>query len=132
MNRLNIVALIFLLGIALFPSCKKVEGKGGSSSIIGKVIVNKYNSAGALISTYDAQKEDVFIIYGSDNTVQDDKEETSYDGNFKFEYLEKGTYTIYVYEKCSTCPSGDQAVLKTVEITKAKEIINLGIIEIKK
>jgi uncharacterized protein (UPF0333 family) len=131
MNRLSFVAVLLFLGIALFPSCKKVEGEGGSSSIIGKIIANKYNSGGTLISTYDAQKQDVFIIYGEGSTVQDDKVETSYDGNFKFEFLEKGKYTIYTYEKCSTCPSGDQAVIRTIEISKAKETVNVGTIEIR-
>jgi hypothetical protein len=30
--------------------------------------------------------------------------------------LTKGTYTLFVYEDCNSCPSGEQAVTRTVEI----------------
>jgi hypothetical protein len=113
-----------------FQSCSKVEGPGGSSSIIGKVHVNVYDAAGNLINDYDAQKEDVFLIYGEDGTFYDDDVKTSFDGTFEFNYLQKGKYTLFVYEDCNSCPSGKNAVMRDVEITDNKSTTDIGTINI--
>ena len=86
MYRLLFIFAFFLFSTFLISSCKKVEGEGGSSSISGKIIANKKNSAGVTIATYPATDHDVFIIYGA-GAVHDDKTETSYDGSFTFRYL---------------------------------------------
>lgn len=124
----------FLIGAALlfnFGSCSKVEGPGGSSSIIGTIHAKVYDGAGNLLTEYDAPKEDVFIIYGSNETVYDDDVETSYDGKFRFEYLEEGNYQVFVYEKCITCPSGKEVIILDVEISEKNSVIDLGTIDIK-
>lgn len=130
MKRLSLVATLLVVLAVAFQSCKKVEGEGGSSTISGKIIANKTNSAGTIIATYDATNHDVYIIYGEGGTVHDDKVETSYDGHFEFNFLEKGNYTIYTYEDCNTCPSGKNTIIKTVEISKAKETVDVGTIEV--
>ncbi len=130
MKRLISLLSLIILGLSI-NSCKKVEGPGGSSSIIGKVHAEKYDGAGNLLTEYDAPKEDVFIIYGGENTTFDDDTKTSYDGTFQFDYLEAGTYQIFVYEKCSTCPSGKQVVMQEVEITEKKSTVDLGTIIIR-
>lgn len=128
----SILSLGFFAALIITVSgCAKVEGPGGSSSIIGKVHAKKYDGAGNLLTEYDAPKEDVYLIYGGEDTVFDDDVETSYDGNFRFDYLEIGTYQVFVYEKCNTCPSGKSIVINTVEITEKKSIIDMGTIEIR-
>ena len=42
--------------------------------------------------------ENVFIIYGDEDVVYDDSFDTSWDGSFRFEYLRKGDYTLYVVD----------------------------------
>jgi len=113
-------------------ACKKIEGEGGTSSIKGKIVVENYNSVGTLISTYDGAKEDVYIVYGDADNVYDDKMEASYDGTFEFRYLEEGTYTIFTYQDCAECGSGEEAVIKTVTIDAKKSTQDLGTIIIKK
>lgn len=108
-----------------------MEGPGGSSSIIGKVYAKKYDGAGNLLTEYDAPKEDVYLIYGGENSMYDDDVETSYDGSFRFDYLELGTYQVFVYEKCNTCPSGKSIVIQDVEITEKKSTVDVGTIEIR-
>ncbi|MFA7272330.1 MAG: hypothetical protein WC044_00590 [Crocinitomicaceae bacterium] len=123
-----------LSSTVFFSACKKVEGTGGSSSIRGKISALNYNSAGIYQNnSYDAADVDVFIIYGDSKTIQDDKVATSYDGSFEFKYLEKGNYTLYVYEKCfgADCPTGKTVVLKSATISKSKETVDVGTIEIK-
>lgn len=130
MKRLSLFATVLSVLFLSLNACKKIEGEGGSSSITGKIIANKKNSAGNTIATFDAANQDVYIIYGSGGTTHDDKVETSYDGTFEFKYLEKGAYTIFTYENCTACASGEQVILKSVEISKSKEIVNVGTIEI--
>jgi hypothetical protein len=125
--------IVFLIAFfTLFLSCNKTEGLGGTSSITGKVIVNDYNGSGTLIATYPGQDEDVFIIYGNDNTTYSDKVSSSFDGTYRFDNLTAGTYKLYAYSKCSTCDSGQEAVVITVEITQKKQVVTAPDIIIKK
>lgn len=114
-----------------FQSCSKVEGPGGSSSITGKVHVNVYDAGGNLINNYDAQEEDVFLIYGEDGTFYDDDVKTSYNGTFEFNFLQKGSYKLFIYEDCNSCPSGKAPVFVDVEITDNKSTVDVGTINIR-
>ena len=112
--------LIVLIG-ALVSSCTKKEGEGGSATIKGFVYEYKIN-AFSLDTTarYAAADQDVYIIYGNEDTFYDDNIKTSYDGSFVFPYLQKGSYTVFVYEDCpvsATYPSGKKEILVPVEIT---------------
>lgn len=119
--------------ILTFGACKKVEGKGGSSAIEGNVIVRFLDGAENELTTYIGSKEDVYIIYGEEGTLQDDKVETSWDGSFRFDYLEPGHYQIFIYEEMpNTGPNGEKNVLiQDVEITDKKSTITLDTIYIK-
>lgn len=123
---LSISVLAF--AILLFNSCSKVEGEGGTSTIKGKINVQRYNSVGILISEYDGADIDVFIIYGAGNTFYNNDVKTSYDGTFEFNYLEKGNYTVFVYEDCNTCPSGQKEVIVTTKIADKNSEVDLGTI----
>jgi hypothetical protein len=123
--------LFVTLGIVI-SSCSKYEGEGGSSTIKGVVKEQRFNSLGNLISEYPVSDKDVFIIYGNESTFYDDDIKTSYDGSFEFRYLKKGNYTVFVYEDCSTCPSGVKEVKIPVEITNNNQIVDLDTINIKK
>ena len=112
--------LIVLIG-ALVSSCTKKEGEGGSATIKGFVYEYKIN-AFSLDTTarYAAADQDVYIIYGNEDTFYDDNIKTSYDGSFVFPYLQKGSYTVFVYEDCpvsATYHSGKKEILVPVEIT---------------
>jgi hypothetical protein len=123
--------LFVTLGIVI-SSCSKYEGEGGSSTIKGVVKEQRFNSLGNLISEYPIADQDVFIIYGNESTFYDDDIKTSYDGSFEFRYLKKGNYTVFVYEDCSTCPSGVKEVKIPVEITNNNQIVDLDTINIKR
>jgi hypothetical protein len=126
--------LILLVCFVSFFSCSKYEGQGGSATIKGLVIEQKYNSLGNPIpnGSYPAPDQDVFIIYGAENTFYDDDVKTSFDGSFEFRYLRKGTYKIFVYEDCNSCPSGKKEVIHKVEITKKNHQFIMDTIFIKK
>lgn len=126
----------FFLGstflVLFLISCSKFEGEGGSATIKGVIREQKYNSLGNVIAEYPIADQDVYIIYGNGNTFYDDDIKTSYDGSFQFRYLKKGSYKIFVYEDCSTCPSGKKEIIVPVEITKNNQTVTLDTINIKK
>lgn len=114
----------------VLSSCKKIEGPGGSSAIKGAVYIIDKNAAGTIVKEYWAPEEDVYIVYGDGDVSFDDDVKTSYDGTFKFSGLEKGNYTVFVYEDCNSCASGKQALLFPIEITEKKSTIDMGTLTI--
>ena len=102
------IALFFILGIFLL-ACKKEAGEGGTSVIEGRVMNYSISFNGTSNDTniFPKPKEDVYIIY-SDNEgeVWDDNFETHWDGTYRFEYLRKGAYTIFIYD--------DRAIVGTI------------------
>jgi len=128
MNNIMKSKLIFFTALAVFllnfVSCKKPAGEGGRAFINGKVYVKNYNAAFTAISSeYYGQGENVYITYG-DNTVVGNNTKTSYDGSYEFPYLRKGKYKIFVVSKDLTS-SATISVIKEVEITERKQVINL-------
>ena len=95
--------VVISLAFCLFmSSCKKDEGKGGKSSISGKIIAKYYDkNLTVYTGTGPAQDVDVFLIYG-DQAGYGDKATTDYSGAFEFKYLQKGSYKVYVYSKDTT------------------------------
>ena len=105
--------LILTMG---FISCKKNAGEGGFASIEGKVYVKNYDQYFSYItSEYYLPSETVYIIYGTDSEVGNTVK-TSYDGYFKFNYLQKGKYKIYVLGKDSNLVSRGKPKESLVEI----------------
>ena len=96
--------VFFILGLfgILVSSCQKFEGEGGKSSITGKIFVTERLYVQSNLSDsiqYPGATEDVYIVYGGDGDVPDDRVECGYDGTFRFDYLQPGTYTIYSYSE---------------------------------
>ncbi len=119
----NLLALI-LLFLLLMSSCKKTEGVGGRATIKGSVLVEHYSNAGNYKGNYDAQNQKVYIIYGDTDEIVGDNVSTSYDGTYQFDYLQKGTYKIFVYSSCVDCfNKEDSVVMQTVIINERKEVI---------
>ena len=96
--------LILILFIALLiSSCEKQAGEGGTSSIQGSVykLSTYFNVLTQQIDTISYQldsKKDVYIIYSDDeNDFYDDNVETNWNGQYRFDNLRKGNYTLFVY-----------------------------------
>ena len=116
--------LILTMG---FVSCKKNAGEGGFASIEGKVYVKNYDQYFSYItSEYYLPSETVYIIYGTDSEVGNTVK-TSYDGYFKFNYLQKGKYRIYVLGKDSNLVSrvNPKESLMEINITQKKQKVVL-------
>ena len=117
--------ILLLIAItSLFLSCSKDEGYGGLATITGKVYGKDYNSNGVLVSEDYLGGAKVYIAaHGSSSHF--DSVDSSYDGTFRFEYLQKGTYDIWVFGDCDSCSWDQTYVLKTVEITSKKSSVTM-------
>ncbi len=127
-----IINILLAFVLSSIVGCTKSEGEGGTAAIYGKVYAYDYNGSGVLQSEYYLADEDVFIIYGDNENYYDDSYKTSFDGSFRFQYLRKGTYTVFVYSDCDTCDSGIEAISQSVEITENDQDIILDDFEVRK
>jgi hypothetical protein len=113
---------------ALLCACTKEAGEGGSAAITGRVWIKDYNSTFTqLIAEYPAEDVYVYIVYG-DRPGFDDRLKTDYKGEFQFESLTQGEYTLYVYSADSTLidPNNQVPVIRKVTIDKRKEKVDVG------
>jgi len=127
MKKFGIVVLLTLFGF----SCNKIEGEGGTSSIIGTLTVNEFNNNGVFKGSYFGADEDVFIIYGKESTTFNDKVTTSYDGKYRIDNLVPGDYKLFSYSKDTTL-SGMKEVIVEVVISKKGELVTAPSLVIEK
>ncbi|MBL4593246.1 MAG: hypothetical protein JKX68_05445 [Flavobacteriales bacterium] len=120
--------IICIISISLY-SCAKEEGEGGRSSITGTVHMN--DITGGIQGEYNVPDYDIYIIYGDENNIYDDRMRTNYDGTFQFKNLREGSYRIYAYTRDITEESGVSPVFKSTEIGGNEEA-NVGTIEVEK
>lgn len=105
---------------AVFSSCQKTEGGGGTAKIRGKVyVIDFFNDQSLIPDTIPALEEDVYIKYGSHDII-DDKNTTNQNGEYGFDYLRTGTYSIIAYSKNENGSGEDSAIVKTIKISGKK------------
>lgn len=120
MNKKIILLVFVIMGLW---SCSHDEGYGGLASISGKIYGKDFNSNGFLVSEDYIGGVKVYISkHGETNYF--DSMDSAYDGSFKFNYLHKGTYDIWVFGDCDYCSWDQVFELKTIEITdKRQEVV---------
>lgn len=133
--------LLLAASLSIFLiSCKKEAGEGGTSNIKGKVYAKYYDKYFFTVADAKyAPDEDVYIIYGNESTFGE-RQRTSQDGSYAFNFLRTGTYKIYAYSRDSSGAyknqvnpySPDVAVIQTVEITKRRQTVEVTEIQIVK
>ncbi|MFB6317728.1 hypothetical protein [Saccharicrinis sp. FJH54] len=120
------LCMLVVAGIIVLTSCSQEEGFGGNSEIKGELIERIYNKdLSAVLSEAPSKAEDVYIVFGN-NTSVDDKVETSYTGEFSFQYLWPGEYTIY-YMSDDTSDNSKPKIEMVQHVTLGKnESFDLG------
>lgn len=118
-----------LIGL-LFFACQKPAGPGGKAVIKGKVYAKNFDQYGyTVISEYYSPGENVYICYGTDNSVRNDVN-TSDDGSFQFLYLNKGHYKIFVESQDTSVHiknSKKKIVVKAeIDITSVNQTLTLS------
>lgn len=126
--NLTKLVLLLLLGTLTFSltSCNQTEGYGGTSSVTGTIITSYYNDDfSELIKQGPSIDEEVFLMFGNDELVGD-RIFTSLSGQFRFEYLRPGSYTLYYMSDDSTTSSTDEKVVVHQFELKSGEDKDLG------
>ena len=129
MSRL-LASLIILFFVS---SCEKSPGEGGTSTIQGSVykLSTYYNVLTQQTDTVYYQldaKKDVYIIYSdNENEFYNDNIETNWNGQYRFDYLRKGDYTLFVYTDSTDALniSYDYPIFKHVKIDANNSTFNL-------
>ena len=129
----TILILVLITGaMCVFTTCKKEPGEGGTSMIQGRVKVLDYHHSvingewkWVKNDEYYVAEERVHIIYGDDDIYSDDFR-TDPDGYYRFQWLRKGTYTLFAYSDDTTGNnvSGIYPVEIKLKITKNKQTVN--------
>ncbi len=117
----------FVLIIAsMLSGCKKEPGSGGLAQIAGTVIRQDINNVtGQPMGTpYPDPADHVYLSYGS-HTYPDVDNKTGPDGTYNFSWLRTGDYTVYVYSRCITCPSGQQVISNAVHINGGSDVVTV-------
>jgi hypothetical protein len=123
-HSVKIVAICAMVLLAGLYGCKKEPGKGGLATIKGKVFAYDMNQLGDLVDSGYIADQRVYISYG-DHTWIDDDVRTGYNGEYAFEWLQKGDYTIWVLGECDTCNVGQRIDKITVTIDQRKETLEV-------
>ena len=113
---------IALLGF--LATCKKDEGKGGLSTIKGKVYAFDVDRLGNKVDSGYMADVKVYISYGNHSWV-DDNTRTAFDGSYAFQWLNKGDYTVWIVSECDTCHLNQRADLRMVKIKEKKETVTV-------
>ncbi|MBN2214062.1 MAG: hypothetical protein JW723_07450 [Bacteroidales bacterium] len=120
--------MMYLMVLAVLAfSCSKEEGEGGNSVITGKVFAKIYNNSFThLLDSFYVPDADVYIIYGSNKTYSD-RYSTNWDGTYRFEYLRKGNYRVFVYsaDTSGNSASGLVPVIADVHVPGNNETVHV-------
>ncbi len=122
----KIIALLFASFVLI--CCKKKEGEGGFASIEGKLFVKNYDAFFQIKTSENyLPGENIYIIYGNNSDVGNSVK-TSFDGYFKFNFLQKGTYKIFAVGKDSSAANrGNKiSVIKEITISSKKQKVDIG------
>ncbi len=130
MMRMNWMGVV-LLGLAL-TACNKEPGEGGKAEIRGTVYEQRYGvtSGNPQGDPYPIAEQRVYIVYG-DNDYADDDTRTGPNGEFRFAWLRKGSYKIYVISECDDYTNCTEAIYRTAEVGERKEVVNVDRITIR-
>ncbi len=133
-NKINLmkfkysILVVFVFSIIML-ACSKGPGAGGRGSIRGKVYARNYSNSFLLNDSGFLGGQNVFIKYGDEPGISDNAD-TDQNGEYYFNFLREGKYTIIVYSKLLTNNQLDSAIVKVVEIKSRKEEVTVPQIDI--
>jgi hypothetical protein len=115
--------------LLVLSSCQKPPGPGGRATVTGKVYAYDFdNTQNYLISKGYSSGEKVYIVYGNGTEIGNDVS-TSVDGSFKFRFLNKGHYKVFVNSLDTSYKVKGNAtkipVVKEFDITDTKQTVQL-------
>ena len=120
MQKLFLRLIFIITALLTFSACEKEEGYGGNSKIKGVIVEKVYDTDFTQLQyTQVASDEDVYIVFGDDE-VYGDNTNTSASGNFEFNYLNKGDYSIYYYSDDTTEANRGENIALSFDLSLGK------------
>ncbi len=128
----RIVRGVLISLFMVLSACSNIEGEGGTGSISGILNQELWNDDYSLkISSNPAVDEEVFILYGDEQTVGD-RVVTGPGGAFCFKFLYPGNYTIYYMSDEPSNSYGEEVeVMRKVELKRGEDLELGSLIRIK-
>lgn len=116
----------------LLSACNKEPGEGGRAEIRGVVYEQRYNSSTNLPvgAAYPISEQRVYIIYG-DGDYADNDTRTEPNGAFRFPWLRKGDYRVYVVSECNAYQNCTEGIYVDASISGRKDVVKLDTILIR-
>ena len=121
-----------VMAVLLLAGCAKQAGEGGAARVHGRVVKEirlVMTNPATVVASYPAPDEEVWIQYG-ESISPDDRVHTNYDGEFEFDFLRRGEYTVYVYSQDTTGAQNvtpdRMAIKRSFTIDGRKDEIDLG------
>jgi hypothetical protein len=141
MKKYFFICSLLVLMAFVSNSCKKQPGTGGMATIQGKIWVRQYDKLFSTLNyQYAGYNQTVYILYGNTPGLGGNGQstKTDYQGNFQFQYLQKGDYKIYVYSADSVAVVGpplnskapQKAIVQDVTISGRKQVEDIGTLTI--
>ena len=124
MSSLKTLLPAIALSWFLFSACEKDAGEGGLGTIRGRVYGYDYNAAGTLHDSGYVGGIRVYISYG-DHTWVDDDVRTSASGDYAFQGLHKGHYTLMVISECDSCNFNQSYVTQHANLETEEQELTL-------
>lgn len=120
MKTLKNKLLLLFIGVAFMSACTKGPGEGGRASIKGTVFARNYSNAFNITDSGLIGGQKVYIKYGDEPGISDDTD-TDQNGEFYFNFLREGKYTLIVYSKVLVNNTLDSAIVTKVDITSKNQ-----------
>ncbi len=119
------VMLAALLALPILTTgCNKEPGEGGRAEIQGIVYEQRYSQSTGLPtgSAYPLSDHRVAIIYG-DGDYADNDTRTGPNGEYRFPWLRKGDYRLYVISECNDYENCTEGLYASVSINDRKDVV---------
>lgn len=129
MNTFLKLLKVTSISLLIFNSCTKGPGEGGRATIQGKVFATNYSNSFIKNDSGYIGGQKVYIQYGDEVGVSDNVD-TDNDGKYAFRFLREGKYKVFVYSKKLTNNALDTSVVRNVEITSRKQVLEVSQINI--
>ena len=110
---------------------KNIGIEDGSGYISGMVQLTDYTTSTSSPSVYAKLDEDVYIVYDNDQAYFE-RTKTGAGGTFQFGELIKGSYKVYAFSDCLTCPSGTETKQLLTQISVDGQSVQLPNLSIEK
>lgn len=110
---------------------KILDPNDGGAIAKGKVWIQQYLGSTPFEDPFVAQDVEVFITYDTD-TIYFDKMDTDAEGNYLFDDLIMGSYSVHAYSQCPTCVNVQEISKQSFNVSDYNEVVAIPALTIRR